>query len=258
MPALVGLLGLFGFVAFLIVFIVSIIRKKSKRLGAIGMLACLILFAIGLAITPPSDKSSEGEPTVTHVVKESDTIISEENSPTITSKLVESDSSVEDVAPSTSEKEPAIQDVIPGLLAADIKLNLKDWGLKKVDTKNSESSGDISYSSSTKDSDTGTELSYYFVTDSVAHVKYATFSALNLTGVSEEKFIDVASGFLKYSATVPFDDAEPAKSKEWVAETIKKCNKEGHVESMTVGNVEFSLYGVGSSSRFLEIKLVKN
>ena len=60
-----------------------------------------------------------------------------------------------------------------------------------------------------------------------------------------------------YCATIPFEGAEPERYKQWVEDNIAKCNEAGKVETLKVGNVEFSLYGTGNSARYLDIKSVK-
>lgn len=164
----------------------------------------------------------------------------------------------EDAHSETSEPVLALgDDVIPGLIAADIKLNLVKWGLKEASPKRTDGSDEVSYSSSAIDSDTGSELAYFFVTDNALHVKYATFSSLNLSAISGERFQGVAAGYLGYCATVPFEGTEPESCKQWVEDNIAKCNEAGKIETLKVGNVEFSLYGTGTNARYLDIKVVK-
>ena len=269
-----GLTGMVGFVVCLAVFIISLVRKRSKKPGAIGMAVCLVLFVVGLALTPPAPEKPADEKKVAPAVAESSA--DEEEAPASSSAPseiippvstpVEKQSSEGSApsepaqgTPSNAPKDVLAlgEETIPGLMAADIKLNLTKWGLKKASPKNAESSDDVSYSSSAVDSDTGAELSYFIMADGVLHVKYATFSILNLAVISEERFHGVASGYLRYCATVPFDGAEPEKCKQWIADNIAKCSEAGKIETRKIGNVEFSLYGTGNSARYLDIKAVK-
>jgi hypothetical protein len=75
--------------------------------------------------------------------------------------------------------------------------------------------------------------------------------------ISEEDFQGVAAGYLGYCATVSFEGAEPERCKQWVADNIAKRDEAEKVETLKVGNVEFSLYGTGNSARYLDIKAVK-
>ncbi len=265
-----GLMGMVGFAVCLVVFVISLVRKKSKKPGAIGMAMCLVLFVVGLAMTPPAPERSVGEKVTPSVAESS---ANKEESSASNSGPAEpvSTTAEEQSAGGSASSEPAEgvhseasepvlalgEDVIPGLIAADIKLNLVKWGLKEASPKRTDGSDEISYSSSAVDSDTGAELAYFFVTDNSLHAKYATFSTLNLSAISEERFQNVAAGYLGYCATVPFEGAEPKKCKQWIADNIAKCSEAGKTETLKIGSVEFSLYGTGNSARYLDIKAVK-
>lgn len=282
-----GLTGMVGFVVCLVVFIISLIRKKSKKPSAIGMVVCFALFFVGLAMTPPAPEKTavEKEPasiitesidfeneapsssvmpskTITPVSTADDSQSAESPSPSEPSEPSEPFEPIEPTETQPTEVSEAVftldDEIIPGLKAADIKLNLVKWGLKEASPKKSEGSDDISYISSVVDSETGADLSYFIMTNSALNVKYATFSIINLAAISEEDFLNIATGYLGYCATVPFDGAEPEKSKQWIEDNIKKCNEAGKIETLNVGNVEFSLYGTGNSSRYLEIKPIEN
>lgn len=267
-----GLTGMVGFAVCLVVFIISLVRKRSKKPSAIGMAVCVVLFFVGLALTPPyPDKPADEK--AAPVVAESSA--DKEEAPASSGKTEEpvsttvEEQTAEDSAPSEAAEtkgepsetsEAAIDswgEAIPGLLATDIKLNLKDWGIKSKTPTTGAATGDFIHDSSAVDPDTGAELTYYIASDNVSHVKYATFSVLNLEAISEEDFLGVAGGYLGYCATVPFDGAEPEKSRKWVEDNVAKCNEAGKVETLKVGGVEFSLYGNASGVRFLDIKAVK-
>lgn len=263
------LTGMVGFAVCLVVFLISLVRKKSKKPGAIGMALCLVLFIVGLAMTPPAPEGLVDEKAAPSVAESSDndreSSASNSGPDEPVSTTAEEQSAggsassepAEDAHSETSEPVLALgEDVIPGLIAADIKLNLVKWGLKEASPKRTDGSDEVSYSSSAIDSDTGAELAYFFVTDNALHVKYATFSSLNLSAISGERFRGVAAGYLGYCATVPFDGAEPEKCKQWVEDNIAKCNEAGKIEKTKIGNVEFSLYGTGNSARYLDIKAI--
>ena len=264
------LTGIVGFAVCLVVFLISLVRKKSKKPGAIGMAVCLLLFIVGLAMTPPAPEGLVDETVAPSVTESSankgESFASNSRPDEPVSMTAEEQSAggsassepTEGAHSEASESVPALGgDVIPGLIAADIKLNLVKWGLKGASPKRTNGSDEASYSSSSVDSDTGAELTYFFVTDSALHVKYATFSSLNLSAISEERFHGVAAGYLGYCATVPFEGAEPESCKQWVEDNIAKCNEAGKIEKTKVGNVEFSFYGTGTSARYLDIKAIK-
>lgn len=285
-----GLTGMVGFAVCLVVFIISLVRKRSKKVAAIGMAVCVVLFFVGLALTPPypdkpadekaapvvaessADKEEapassgeadesvsapEGEKSAEGTAPPSEAPPSEpaEVKPSETPEAVSSSP-----APSSTEDEPISllgDKVIPGLMAADIKLNLKKWGLKDASPKRVEGFKEVTFSSSVTDPDTGAMLTYFLSTDSVMHVKAATFSVTNMAVISGEDFLAVAGGYLGYCATVPYDDADPAKAKKWIEDNIEKCNEPGKIETLVIGGAEFSLYGNATGARVLDIKAVK-
>ncbi|MDD3229392.1 MAG: hypothetical protein PHE09_09275 [Oscillospiraceae bacterium] len=265
-----GLAGMVGFVVCLVIFIISLARRKSKKPSAIAMAVCLVLFIVGLALTPPyPEKTADEEMAPANAessANEEGAVASDSKPDELVSKPADDSVSPEPAEdmPANNTPSEAPEDVIslgvdeiPGLMAADIKLNMVKWGLKEAAPKSGLSSDDVSYSSSAVDKDTGAELSYFIMANNILHVKYATFSTLNLAEISEDDFLGVASSYLGYCATVPFEGAEPERSKKWVEDNIKNCNETGKVETMKVGNVEFSLYGTGNSARFLDIKALE-
>lgn len=56
---LIGVLGLLGAIIFLFLLIMAIFKKKPKKPLVIGLAACLVLFCVGVAISP------DPEPAVT-------------------------------------------------------------------------------------------------------------------------------------------------------------------------------------------------
>jgi hypothetical protein len=50
--AFVGLLSMVGFLVFLVLLVVNLIRKKSKKISAIGLPICFVLFIVAIMLTP--------------------------------------------------------------------------------------------------------------------------------------------------------------------------------------------------------------
>lgn len=68
---LIGVLGLLGAIIFLFLLIMAIFKKKPKKPLVIGLAACLVLFCVGLAVTPDPEPAADASASVqTEVVKE--------------------------------------------------------------------------------------------------------------------------------------------------------------------------------------------
>ena len=60
----IGLLSIAGFVVFLVLLVVNLIRKKSKKISAIGLPICVVLFFVAVMLTPTEESppaNSRGE-----------------------------------------------------------------------------------------------------------------------------------------------------------------------------------------------------
>lgn len=61
MAALLGFGSILGFVVLLVLLIIALIRKRSKKVFLIGMVACLILFFVALELTPTKQDDPLGQ-----------------------------------------------------------------------------------------------------------------------------------------------------------------------------------------------------
>jgi hypothetical protein len=62
----------------------------------------------------------------------------------------------------------------------------------------------------------------------------------------------LATDFLGFMATMPFDGAEPQEARTWVGETLPTITANGDVREATFGGIKFRLYGI-PTARFLDI-----
>ncbi|OPY64076.1 MAG: hypothetical protein A4E56_00130 [Pelotomaculum sp. PtaU1.Bin065] len=146
---------------------------------------------------------------------------------------------------------------IPGIAAADIKLNLEKWGLKFTGPRplSEEVGGGYLDDGKVKDPDTGVDLSCTISAETPTKIKTAIFrvdGSLMAGTISRDIFIAVTEGFLGYCATLPYDGAEPAKAKAWVEDNVEKI-KIGQPISSTIGSVNYRLAG-NEYFTFLTIK----
>lgn len=142
------------------------------------------------------------------------------------------------------EPEPAVA-YIPGLEAANIKLNLQqDWGFEFTGLQPGD---DISQDNGRAvDLDTGLELVCNIFETSPFHVQWVDFvvNASSVAGFAKPDLVtDLAKVYFGYCATVPYDDAEPEKARQWVEENVDKATKAGNVLSTRIGSVQFDMFG---------------
>ncbi|MGE5572931.1 MAG: hypothetical protein ACM3ZU_07945 [Bacteroidota bacterium] len=164
----------------------------------------------------------------------------------------------EQTVSSIAEEEPEPSSYLPGLTAADIKLNLqKAWGFEFSGPRKLETvfvdHGEV------VDSDTGALLQcdiYESTPLKIESVEFMIDSSAAM-GIVDVGTIDaLAEGFFGYCATIPYDDSDPTTAKNWVAGHAKSAKKAGKVLTTTVGSAQFELYGT-EWMRFLEVKPAK-
>jgi hypothetical protein len=68
-------------------------------------------------------------------------------------------------------------------------------------------------------------------------------------GIPNDK---LASDFLGFMATMPYDGAKPQEARTWVENTLPTIFDSGDVREITFAGVQFQLYGI-PTARFLEI-----
>lgn len=283
MGALVGLLGLAGLGLAAAMLVVRFIFKKGLTYKNIGVLAgvALALFIVGLIITPSAKESfNAGREAGQQAAMEADSVSSSEPS-SLDDEVIEADDLItserdsdkpenaqeqhqtvsppegpdpEDSIPEDDENTP---DTIPGLTAADIKLNLQQtWGLEFSGPRPGE---DLAQDTGqTVDYDTGVKLICNIFETTPMHVLWVDFvvnASLVAGSIGVEEINAVTEGYFGYCSTVPYEDAEPDKAKQWVEENVEKATKPGNVLSTQIGSVQFEMFGT-EYFRTLRIKPV--
>lgn len=95
-----GVIGFLGFFVCLIWFFIRLIKRTDKKIPAMGLVACLVLFIAGAMMIPPSEKeddSPKGQPLPNKSVIEQDI----SSIPDISDTSNHPDKSVEDVSQET-------------------------------------------------------------------------------------------------------------------------------------------------------------
>lgn len=145
---------------------------------------------------------------------------------------------------------------VPGLMPADIKINLEDtWGL---DFDGPEKLIDLWLDhGEAVDPDTGAMLVCDIYENAagldVAWVEF-TVDASGVAGqTSVELITALASGFLGYCATLPYEGADPEAAKAWVEDNAAKAIGEGNLLTNDIGGARFLFYGM-PYIRVLEVK----
>lgn len=260
MGALVGLLGLTGLGLAAAMLVVKAVLKKGWEYKKIGVLAvvALALFVIGLVITPSTKENFDvGREAGRKAATEADSGSLSQKAG-ISESTIEADDLTKEPDPEDSiPDDKNTSDTIPGLTAADIKLNLQQtWGLQFTGPRQGE---DLAQDSGqTVDPDTGATLICNIFETSPLHIQWVDFvidaSALVGTG-GINRINALAEGYFGYCATVPYDDAEPEKAKQWVEENVEKATEPGNVLSTQIGSVQFEMFGT-EYFRTLRIKPV--
>lgn len=260
MLALAGfmmLLGITGAAVALVMLIIRLFFKRGwvkKRILTVGAIS-VVLFAVGLAMGWPS--AQEGYEGQTARVKDSIVHSSSPSSPSSSIEPVTANEEPNDNKSTVEEQNSDRADLIPGILAADIKVNLEQsWKLKFTGPRSVPNSKEYLDDGKVTDPDTGVELSCTITEDIATKVKYATFR-VDGTGVAgllpAERFLAVSKGFLGYCSTLPYDGSDPDKAKEWIEKNIGNANQPGKSITTTIGNVEFKLAG-GKYIRLLSMR----
>jgi len=245
MGALIGFLGLAGLVVAVVLLVVRFIFKKGLTYKNIGVLAgvALALFIVGLIITPSAKESfNAGREAGQQAAMEADSDKPENAQEQHQTVSPPEGPDPEDSIPEDDENTP---DTIPGLTAADIKLNLQQtWGLEFSGPRPGE---DLAQDTGqTVDYDTGVKLICNIFETTPMHVLWVDFvvdASLVAGSIGVEKINAVTEGYFGYCSTVPYEDAEPDKAKQWVEENVKKATEPGNVLSIQIGSAQFDMFG---------------
>ncbi len=248
------LLGMLGAAVALVMLAIRIILKRGwtkKRIWMVGAIS-LALFAVGMIIASPSAK--EGYEAGQQAARSDGTAsISPASSPVPsppTSEPAQKDqqpatSPPKEQNPSPTMDKTAEENFIPGLAAADIKLNLeRTWGLKfsgpQIGQDLAQDSGEA------VDPDTGVKLICNIFETSPLNIQWVDFivDASSVAGLVSGNTINaVTEGYFGFCATLPYDESEPAKAKQWVSNNVRKATKAGNVISTQIGPAKFEMFG---------------
>lgn len=193
------------------------------------ILAVLTLFSL-TACGGNSQTDSPPPPSETNQEKETD------NAPAAT----DNDTPEPQVTP---EDLPDERGII-GSHGTDIRMGLTKFGLDEAAiSKAPEEAREVfAFSSSTNYQDTDLNVTYeYSLTmDSDFQIIGASFGITN-DGASREDFITIASLYLGFSATMPYNAASSSEAKAWVEEKIGALPCEDELTT-TIGDAKFELF----------------
>ncbi|WP_156896619.1 hypothetical protein [Desulfovirgula thermocuniculi] len=134
---------------------------------------------------------------------------------------------------------------IPGLAAADIKLNLeKKWGMRFTGPRPGQTmfvdSGEVTEPNSRIK--LACEI-YEYSPLAIAWVNFVVEASSAAGTVSEEAINSLVKRYFTYCATAPYDGAEPDKAAQWVADNYLKATNPGSVVTTTIGPVKYEMFG---------------
>lgn len=145
---------------------------------------------------------------------------------------------------------------IPGSSSYDITLGLENAvGFEKAEYKRTSYEGadhdTISAVNSHEDTTLGVTFDYSITADSDYEIIGASFGITDARGtISNETFIALAQNYLGYVSTVPYDTSDSETTRAWVEEQIPVVADAEGESSLTVGDVEFTLYGIPSGGPY--------
>lgn len=157
-----------------------------------------------------------------------------------------------------SEDQKTDENVIPGITAADIKLNFEDKGFKFTGPKPMQESDGYFDNGKATDPATGIEYSITIdeLTPSKVRVVQYRADGTHLAGVIDHNtFLKVAKEFLGHGVTLPYDGSKPDQARKWVEENIQKV-KQGNPVKTVIGPVEIMLAGDGYF-RYIQLKPIE-
>ncbi len=148
--------------------------------------------------------------------------------------------------PAVEEGKPAAA-CLPGLMPADVKVNLeKEWGLEFAGPRKGTDLW-LDHGEAV-DLDTKAVLACDMYENSpgldVAWVEFMV-DASGVAGlVQADTVTALASDYLGYCATIPYQGADPDAARAWIEDNASAAVGEGNVREATIGGVRFRLYGV--------------
>lgn len=143
-----------------------------------------------------------------------------------------SEPAASDPAPAPAESSQAF---LPGLLAADVTVNLEQRGFECT----SADKGVNYYYWSCTDSNELYDVTVELYGRTLSTLDYVNAVVLQFGAPMDE----LALPFLGYIATVPYDGAEPERARAWVEQTLPTITTNGDVRTATFGGVQYELFG---------------
>lgn len=223
---------------------VKLLGERASKISGIAIVA-LLTMVISTSFFPDSEPAGKTDDAS---VRQESERLAQSSSSKQSQNPAQPNLLVIDSKPSINElvsaPEPELR-FIPGITSADVKLNLQKWGLE------------FGFDSGKSiDPDTGVELGTSLVGDlpmQISSVDFYVDGTAMIGTLSAESFLAVASGYLGYCATLPYEGADPIAAREWVKNNIASANRPGHPLETMFGPVRYTLYG-GKYIRHLSIE----
>lgn len=137
---------------------------------------------------------------------------------------------------------------IKGSHGTDIRMGLTRFGLEEAAiAKAPEEAREVfAFSSSTsyQDTDLGVSYDYSLTMDSNFQIIGASFGVTN-NSATKDNFVTIASLYLGFAATMPYEAASSTDAKSWVEENISSIPSENEISTI-IGDAKFELKGVDS------------
>lgn len=150
---------------------------------------------------------------------------------------------------------------IPGSHYQDARLGLEQNGFPAAKLGRSEIMNCRTYENIRVDSykEVSYDCSLFIEQDST--VINAEFGIVNNGPIPTEDFLALATAYMKYCASIPYDTADIEKVTTWVEEEITTVGENNEKKSIRVGDAEFTLYGTKfpsgiAASRLIEINKI--
>lgn len=228
-------------------------------LSGVAILACFCLSIVGSSKTKPAptgqaitQQSSQPNSSPSAQSAEQMTVI-----PTLTRQPTFTPQSTNPPMPTstpvptkppapTPTTEPKKVGLLPGLQPADVKVNLENRQFK---CSSAEMSADKTYYVWTCKRDSSAyQMTAIFYGRTLLTVDYINCAVVQF-GQADD---GIASPFLGFMATMPYDGAEPQRARTWVEQTLPTIKQSGDVREATFGGVKHRLFGI-PTARNLQI-----
>jgi hypothetical protein len=132
---------------------------------------------------------------------------------------------------------------LPGLMPADITVNLQQKGFECTNADSIDNS--FVWACSRQAADVLLRVEIY--SNSLLAVDTLDASAIFFGNPDD----DLASEFLGFLATLPYDGAQPDAARQWVESNLPTIREEGDVRDTSFGGVNFRLFGIPTARSLL-------